>query len=210
MKPLIILSTGRSGTRYTAQVLRQCGLDFGHEQFRPDGLIAWFLAARQERNMLKLKQYTDPIILHQTRHPLNVIASWCQVFTKKPNYDFGNLSCLFEFRKEMPPLQKACLFYCKWIQLIHTFDIVYEYQVEYFDEALKDIANMADFDYQHPTISPDIGSSTPPPVAWKQIEESLPLLYYPLKAIAQDLGYDQQGDISWHSLRTNFNLISPN
>ncbi len=42
---LLVTGCARSGTRYTAFILRDCGLDVGHEWVFPDGLTSWLMAA---------------------------------------------------------------------------------------------------------------------------------------------------------------------
>jgi len=64
----MFLITGypRSGTKYMATVLREAGLDVGHEYIGADGTVDW-------RGPPIAANFA--VILHQVRYPLNAIAS---------------------------------------------------------------------------------------------------------------------------------------
>lgn len=65
-----ILSHGRSGTVYTAEVLKAVGLRVGHELPGPDGAVGGIFWKGYKR---KLAEYDH--VLHQVRHPLRTISS---------------------------------------------------------------------------------------------------------------------------------------
>jgi hypothetical protein len=67
MKKLVVVGCPRSGTGYISKVLQSVGLDVGHEVVGRDGTSDWRLTVGA------LNGY-DPI-LHQVRHPLEVIPS---------------------------------------------------------------------------------------------------------------------------------------
>jgi len=71
MSRLIIIACGRSGTYYTAKVLRRAGLDFGHEKLGADGGIGWVMTLPGYRHRWK----PDDTILHQIREPWACISS---------------------------------------------------------------------------------------------------------------------------------------
>lgn len=77
---LVVLSAGRSGSKYIQRVLKQCGIDCGHEAvasrdhaWRPTGVVA-------ESSWLALPYVEDKwfkgAVVHQLRDPLTVIASY--------------------------------------------------------------------------------------------------------------------------------------
>jgi len=80
---MIITGCGRSGTAYTAEVLKYLGLDVGHERLGKDGIISWPLAVMPLKesvwgpNIMKvLKNYGEETpILHQVRDPIKTISS---------------------------------------------------------------------------------------------------------------------------------------
>lgn len=70
---LLIVGCGRSGTRYTAKVLRRAGLHIGHEERGHDGMVSWKSVAEPE------EQKVHDVIWHQVREPLGVISSFYTV-----------------------------------------------------------------------------------------------------------------------------------
>jgi len=71
-RQIAITGCGRSGTLYITRVLRQLGLNIGHETARtndpkPAGNVSWYLAP--------IVDPTKYFVIHQVRHPVRVIAS---------------------------------------------------------------------------------------------------------------------------------------
>jgi hypothetical protein len=73
---ILIIGCGRSGTRYASKVLRQCGLEIGHEKEGKDGMSSWMAIGNSE----KLQAYD--CIYHQVREPLGVISSFHTVMKR--------------------------------------------------------------------------------------------------------------------------------
>jgi hypothetical protein len=76
-KPLLITGCGRSGTKYTAALLQNLGLDVRHEEMGADGIVTWCMAIESDdspwgggRRGIRFNT-----ILQQVRHPLRVIPS---------------------------------------------------------------------------------------------------------------------------------------
>ncbi len=69
---LLIVGCGRSGTGYISTLLRECGLDIGHEVLGVDGTSNWFWTFDSSINC----KYHYKHIFHQIRNPLDVISSW--------------------------------------------------------------------------------------------------------------------------------------
>lgn len=80
-KQLLITGCGRSGTKYTALLLKELGLDVPHECMGRDGAVGWMYVAAEQygvgtdvdhgsREGIVFGQ-----IFHQVRHPLDTIAS---------------------------------------------------------------------------------------------------------------------------------------
>lgn len=88
-----ILGVGhpRTGTGFTASILKSWGLDVGHEELRKDGIVAWQLAVRQGPwPYIKEESQIDyEILIYNVRDPRTSIPSI--VFTedvKKPSLNF--------------------------------------------------------------------------------------------------------------------------
>ena len=118
-----ILSHGRSGTLYTAMILRSIGLDFGHEEDGTDGAIGGIFFHE--------KRYLDSYgqIFHQLRHPLKTISSstTCKADSFKKVFREIGIDDIWEDE----PLRRAMLswiHYVKWAER-HS---VWRYKIEDF------------------------------------------------------------------------------
>jgi len=75
-RPLLIVGTGRSGTKWTAQALRLLGREVGHERIGPDGAVGWNFVARRPYGDADCRRDARwKTVLHQVRHPLDAIGS---------------------------------------------------------------------------------------------------------------------------------------
>ena len=77
-KRIIIIGTGRSGTAYTSMLLKQCGIDVGHERMGKDGVSSWYLTTKFEAfDGLDWEDLeSDPYLIgQQIRDPLKTIPS---------------------------------------------------------------------------------------------------------------------------------------
>lgn len=75
MRPIFIVGTGASGTKYISKILNRIGIAVGHERRRKDGLVSWELVILSEFERCKSKWSDEPIVLHQVRDPLKTINS---------------------------------------------------------------------------------------------------------------------------------------
>lgn len=73
---VIITACPYSGTKYTVKILRNLGLDVGHETLEKDGAVSWrHIAMTDDDQQLAALDGRGIIRLHQVRHPLITIAS---------------------------------------------------------------------------------------------------------------------------------------
>ena len=63
---ILITGIGRSGTKYTNQLLNKAGIITGHEMLNVDGIVCWKHA---------IYSYNFKQVFHQVRNPLNCISS---------------------------------------------------------------------------------------------------------------------------------------
>lgn len=120
-----ILSHGRSGTLYTAMVLRSIGLDFGHEEDGKNGAIGGIFF-RGKRDLTSYGQ-----IFHQLRHPLDVISSstTCKASSFKKTFEEIGAEDI----RESEPLRRAMLswsLYTAWAERHSTW----RYKIEDFEK----------------------------------------------------------------------------
>ena len=74
---ILITGCGRSGTKYISLVLRELGLDVGHESLGRDGIVSSIFAVRADKYPpyhCSVRPEFD-VVLHQVRNPLDTIAS---------------------------------------------------------------------------------------------------------------------------------------
>lgn len=77
-KRCVIIGTGRSGTAYTSKLLRECGIDVGHEALGKDGVSSWYLTTEFEAfdGLDWVDIESQPYVVgQQIRHPLKTIPS---------------------------------------------------------------------------------------------------------------------------------------
>ena len=75
---VLIVGCGHSGTMHIAWIFQQLGLDIQHEKIGADGSAHWGYTHITRSLLLLTPKFglsPDTIILHQVRHPLNVISS---------------------------------------------------------------------------------------------------------------------------------------
>jgi len=75
-KRLLVIGCGRSGTQWLSELMKDHGLDIGHEHMGNDGVVGWQWAApRRWHNHGWRLDYRFDHIWHLVRHPLGAIAS---------------------------------------------------------------------------------------------------------------------------------------
>ncbi len=83
VKKVLVIGCGRSGTTYISKFFQLSGLDVHHESSRgTDGCASWCAVANCYdlfENSIKDMQFEH--VLHQVRHPLDVISSWVTNFS---------------------------------------------------------------------------------------------------------------------------------
>jgi hypothetical protein len=77
-KKVLVVGCGRSGTGYIARFFQLSGLDVSHETSRgTQGCSSWYaLAHLYGPSGLALDNVHFEHVIHQVRHPLDVISSW--------------------------------------------------------------------------------------------------------------------------------------
>lgn len=135
MKRLLVIGCGRSGTRYTAKVLRRLDLDIGHEKDGDDGQVSWRAVPAWSRS-----EY--PVVIHQVREPLSVISSFHTVMSSSWKF-----ICENEPRIEMKePLLVRCMkYWLYWNQKCSGAD--FRFRVEDMNTELPSILDSIGMNY---------------------------------------------------------------
>lgn len=75
---LLVTGCAASGTTYISKLLRESGLEIGHENFLKDGISSWYMAVDSENKPPygpSSKGLYFKHVFHQVRNPLDVISS---------------------------------------------------------------------------------------------------------------------------------------
>ena len=113
-KRVIIIGTGRSGTAYTSKLLRECGIDVGHEALGKDGVSSWYLTTDFEAfdGLDWADIESEPVLVgQQIRHPLKTIPS-LMTFNKR-SQDFIRRSGVHDV-KPKSRIHEAMLHWYYW------------------------------------------------------------------------------------------------
>ena len=114
----MILVTGccRSGTKYMSRVLRQAGLDIGHEWAGRDGAVAaeWAIKTDRYSTWYAGERPDFDVIVHQVREPLATIGSVLTI--SEESWRFIARHTLVTL--EMPILERAARYWVQWNQLV--------------------------------------------------------------------------------------------
>jgi hypothetical protein len=81
-KGILIVGTPRSGTGYVSQMLRNSGIQVGHECLMRDGMSSWLCAVNDPHTVFGpsrdqvFQEFDDVEVYHQVRFPIQSIASF--------------------------------------------------------------------------------------------------------------------------------------
>jgi len=74
MSFIVITACPYSATKYILHVLRQIGLDVGHERILENGTVSWQHCHLTVSDLIKSGCPENVVLLHQVRHPLMAIS----------------------------------------------------------------------------------------------------------------------------------------
>lgn len=130
----LILGIGhpRTGTGYTAKLLRLWGLDVGHERMGEDGIVAWQMADSKNKNPIFLEEglnyetYTWLNVIYCVRDPKEAIASIAYTEGKTLEYRAARAG----FRVSENPLEMAINSLLKWDEMCLRLKPGFIYRIE--------------------------------------------------------------------------------
>lgn len=111
-RKLLVTGCGRSGTKYTAELLQKLGMDVRHEEMGADGIATWCMAVDSEDSPWGggRRGIRFGAILHQVRHPLRVIPSLTTFTAPSWNYIAKYIPC----PAEEPIVLRAAKYWYYW------------------------------------------------------------------------------------------------
>ena len=139
-KRLLVTGCGRSGTKYTAELLQKLGLDVRHEEMGADGISTWCMAVDSEDSPWGggRRNIRFDARLHQVRHPLRVIPS-LTTFTA-PSWDFiaQHIPCA----ADEPILIRAAKYWYYW-NLEAEKIATWRYRIETLPNVFQEFCSLA-------------------------------------------------------------------
>lgn len=188
---LLITGCGRSGTLLICHLLKQSGLNVGHETLEKDGIVSWAEAPASRSEKKHFKH-----VFHQVRHPLRTISSW---LTNFPNLDGWEWRFI---RHYIPEISKDdsliihCAKYWYYWNLLAENKSDWRYQVEKLEENFHEfemklgIEIDRDFFHKLPVNYHHYRDSNFD-LSWQDLEEKIPSeLYHKIRAMSLRYGYD--------------------
>ena len=127
---LLIAAFPRSGTKYTAKILQQVGLDINHEVLRADGSVSWF-------HILFDEEIKYQHIFHQVRHPLDAISSSQEL--DDGFIDYMGRFVLVPDKKEAPGFIRRAHAWLGWNRFISS-KAEFCFRVEEMEKILPEIS----------------------------------------------------------------------
>lgn len=218
-KRLLITGCGRSGTLYAARLWQALGLDIRHERPVPpdgmigaDGMASWFMAVDDPHppSGPSALDYQFDVVIHQVRHPLEVIASMAQFIFRQGKRAPGFIERhvpetrldaeeqnLFNPQEQL--FLKAARYWCRW-NLLAEAKADRTVQIERLDRELPDLCDLVGVLYRPGMVdclSKDINarryhvSDDPWVIGWEQIRRLDLRLYQRAKDLAVRYGYEK-------------------
>jgi len=183
----LITGSGRSGTKYMATVLQECGLDVGHERMGRDGVVSsyyCFEATWYPGHHAAPRPAFD-VVLHQVRHPLRSIASIQTGHSWKWTCQFLPVG------PRAPLLRRAC-----WNWLVFNEEAERQaaltYRVEDLEEAWGEIERLLGFEADYGSVADvprDVNTRQHTAVTWADVRRVAPGIYERIRAAARRYGY---------------------
>lgn len=156
----LVTGTGRSGSLYTARVLRAAGLDVGHEEAGKDGAVSslWLHDVEWYPGYHSQNRPSFDYVLLQTRHPLDCIGSltttsreswrWIDAHTPLGEIEFDSLI-------------DKCAAWWVWQNMQARRVCRYSWRVETIEEHWGVLQSLLGFEAEFPSEIPKDVNSRP-------------------------------------------------
>lgn len=195
---LLVTGVGRSGTHYTAALLREMGLDVGHETVGRDGTASWkhavsgtFVVKKRFRRarMTEIDSTIFDTVLHQVRDPVKVVASM-QTFGEAT---WSYMAAHTGVSMAQPVLARAMRGYIEWNRLIEP-RAEWRFRIEdlpdVFDEFCRRVGVETRAMPELTRDARDARGARYAPVTWEDLRAQAPSLASELADMAREYGYE--------------------
>lgn len=167
---LLIIGCPRSGTKYAAAYFQKIGHDIGHERVGKDGVSSWMFAATDNTypwGVGKKTDYNFKMIVHQIRHPLQVISSLSTIH----NISWKFIAKHINLNPELNDIQKRMKMWIEWNKLCES-QTNFRYRIENFDQAVQRICNNLHISYKPAKIVKNLNARNHIDLSWKQLVDA--------------------------------------
>lgn len=189
MKKLLITGCARSGTGYSATIMKRLDFDFGHERKAKDGRSSWHYVNKDRSEF--------DIVVHQVRYPLDVIAS-CHLLTDL-SWQRANAGDA-RIRLQDNILRRAMCYWLYWNQKAENISL-FTYQVENLKKVLPQIFHLWQREVNDEQIESAFSvnchvnsrknwKNYPHSLSWSDLESEDNDLFYAIKEQAKRYGYE--------------------
>jgi hypothetical protein len=198
-KDLLIIGCGRSGTKYISSLLRELGVDIGHEKYGVHGISHWYFTPGHHMTKapwgapgILFGDYDYKHIFHQIRNPLDAISS-ITTFTP-PSWAW--LSQWVPLKKTDTILHKSMKYWYHW-NVMAEKNAHWSYRVEDFSIIFEKFFNIID---RSELLNPDsikvlksysttVNSRPHSKVTWKDLQREDYVLCSRIVESANKYGY---------------------
>ena len=152
LRQLLIVACQRSGTHEISRNLNNIGLDVRHEGIGVHGAVSWPYAVRNTdvklayiiNNKENLRNQRFRFVMHQVRHPINVIRT---LVARASKYDvywnwISRIYFCSEINRTQTALRRSMIYYLCWNEHIERYADI-RYQME--STSFRDICKWAKF-----------------------------------------------------------------
>lgn len=190
----LITGCGRSGTKYIATVLQQCGLDVGHEKPGTDGCVSSIWAVRDDYYPSYHDQArpTFKRILHQVRHPLDAIGSLMTASQESWAWNARHI----KLDPGWSPLLKATFYWYHWNRMVETrHQPEFRYRIEELPEVWPEVCRWVGLEVipEIPPVPTDLNHREHPVCRWADLHRLAPEWFRIIYGLAKEYGYESMG-----------------
>ena len=192
---LLVTGCGRSGTNYTADILRLSGYDIKHEKPGLDGVVSWPMAVDSYSPWGPSSNDQFEHIFHQVRHPLNVINSWVVNISDLNRDEWKFIRNHVPEIKETDSVIESAVKYWIYWNLIAETKAEWRYKIEEFKEIIPEFMERSgiviDLDQlQVISTNHNTWKEITIKLTWDELKEQLPEdLFVQLESLARKYGY---------------------
>lgn len=189
----LILAYPRSGTVYTAKIVKAHGIEFGHEDQNPENQIDGTISFLELNNTCEFD-----VVLHQIRDPLKTISSSAKVLVPRSCHQLYGLLDIDKADQEKSKLYRTML---TWLRFNERAEKVAEwrYRIEDIDEVYPELCQRLRIEPKKKFLSKNknINHRSYPILAWDDLDKEDFDLSQRIKEKAKQYGYNK-GEKQWH------------